>query len=296
MDENKLSLIFSIDIVFDNPFNNKNGGKENLKFLNEISKILKENISNYCKPKISWLVSDNDLLLEEFCRVKDSFVSNYDEIGMHCLIPNSTNLRKCRKEVIENYIENSINLFNNFSIKPISNRTMGCAASNDLFSVLEDFGFKVDSSSIPNRKRIKQIEFDWSDTPTNPYYPSISDYRRPGKGFSDSQKILEVPLSTILTMTSYDKFPVSRYLDLCFNHKIILKYLKDVISRNQYLVTIIHPHELLQKPKKHELYAKSISEFSENVKRMVEIFENLNKNINCYTLSETPELVKNTTN
>ncbi len=297
MDENKLSLIFSVDVVFDNAFNlNKKDGKENLKFLSEISKILHESLSNYCKPKISWLVSDNELLLKEFCKVKDSFVSKYDEIGMHCLIPNFINLRNCKKKVVEKYIENSINLFNNFSLKPISNRTMGCTASNDLISVLAEFGFKVDSSSIPNRKRTRQIEFDWSDTPTNPYYPSLSDYRISGKGNSDSQKILEVPLSTILTKTSYDKLPVSRYLDLCFNHKIISKYLKDVISRNHYLVTIIHPHELLQKPKKLDLYAKSILDFSDNVKTMIKIFEELNKNIECYTLSETPKLVNNSTN
>jgi len=290
----KISIIFSIDIGFDDISKiSENKGKNNLKsleYVSEISKIINQKISPFCKPKISWLISDNKLLLEKFLNIRNSVVMNYDEIGMHCMISYFNNLRYCKKHVIENYIETSMNLFEDFSLNPTSSRIMGCAASNDLISVLSNSGFKVDSSAIPKRCRTKTIEFDWLSTPPTPYFPSLIDYRIPAKKTSRSHKILEVPLSTMKTQTSYDKFPVLRYFDLCFNQKIITENIEEVIMRNKILVTIIHPNQLLPKTKKCELYSKDTTEFAENLSRMTKIFEKFNKKIECLTLSEIQKL------
>jgi len=294
MTSDKISIIFSVDIGFDNISKiSEKKGKNNLKnleYVSEISKIINQKISPFCKPKISWLISDNKLLIEKFLRVRDSVVMNYDEIGMHCMISYFNNLRFCKKHVIESYIEKSMKLFEDFSLYPSSSRIMGCASSNDLISVLANSGFKVDSSAIPKRSRTKTIEFDWLSTPPTPYFPSLLDYRIPSKKTSSSHRILEVPLSTIKTQTTYDKFPVLRYLDLCFSHKIITENIEEVVSRNKILVTIIHPNQLLPKTKKCELYSKDISEFTKNLIKMTKIFEKSNKKIECLTLSEMPKL------
>ena len=63
-----------------------------------------------------------------------------------------------------------------------------------------ELGIEVDISAFPGLKippdgkqRAISNFYDWYDTPSEPYYPSIEDYRRPAKKNEKSCSVLEVP-------------------------------------------------------------------------------------------------------
>ncbi len=79
MEDNKISLILSVDISFDkiSKLNSKNNedNLKNLNYLSEISKIIHQIFSDLCKPKISWMVSDNKDVIEKWSKIKESFLA-----------------------------------------------------------------------------------------------------------------------------------------------------------------------------------------------------------------------------
>ena len=292
----KVFLVLSLDIVFDKiNLSNSVERKENLKNLDyflEISDIIKKNLGNFCKPKITWMVSDTKTILEKWIRIKENFLESSDEVGMHCMIPHFLNLYESNQEKIERYLENSLNLFKEYSIFPNSSRIMGCTSSNQLMSALTKSGFKVDSSAIPKRSRLQNIKFNWTSTSSLPYYPSIRDYRIAGNSDMDSLELLEVPLTTIKTKAKHDKNQIIRYLDLCFNNDVISKNIGEVVKDNSLIITIIHPNQLLQNSAKNEIYAKDILDFKKNVLTLINTIEKLNKNIECLTLYDISKMKK----
>lgn len=297
MKSEKIFLILSLDVVFDkiNESNivERKENLENLDYFLEVSDIIKKNLCNFCKPKITWMVSDNKKILEKWVNIKENFLENSDEVGMHCMIPHFIDLNESNQEEIERYIQNSLNLFKEYSIFPNSSRVMGCTSSNQLMSALAKSGFKVDSSAIPKRNRLQNIKFDWVSTSSLPYYPSKRDYRIPTDSTSDSLNLLEVPLTTIKTKTKHDKFQIIRYLDLCFSNDLISKNIGNVVKENSLIVTIIHPNQLLQDSPKNKIYSKDISDFKKNVLTLINTFEKLNKKVECLTLYDISKFTKN---
>jgi hypothetical protein len=293
LDKDNVSLVLSVDVHYD-LVSSKKPTLFNIDLLPDIANTIQDVLSPYCKPKITWLVSDDKQVLERFLDKKSTVSNKNDEIGMHCLISKSTRFEQAKEFEIEEYLQNSVDLFKSYKIKTQSIRVAGCASSNAFFSCLEKQGFRVDSSAVPGRKREIQVKFDWETTKEDPYFPSKSDYRITDKELSNCYNVLEIPLTTIYTQTTYDRLPLLRYLDLCFKPKTISAEMTRKIRENSLLVTIIHPMQLLQDKDKHELFANSLEDFKINLLKIVDACTNLGKNLNCLNLLDIVGLYKST--
>ena len=163
---------------------------------------------------------------------------------------------------------------------------MGCTSNNSIMSCLPKVGIKVDSSAIPSRKRQDNIAFDWIGTPTHPYFPDVCDYRKEGNIENANKKILEVPLSTILTRTSYDNEPKKRYLDFSFQNRIIQSQIENLVQKNDLIVGIIHSWLLMENSIHEELISYDIMDFIKNISSLLQACDKAGKKIRCVTLSE----------
>jgi len=75
-----------------------------------------------------------------------------------------------------------------FGVSPVSYRAGRFGLSPSQLPVLEDLGYKVDSSVTPLVSWAEQGGPDFRDAPTQPYHPSYLDVRREGNA-----RLLEVP-------------------------------------------------------------------------------------------------------
>jgi len=147
---------------------------------------------------------------------------------------------------------------------------------------------------LPKRKRIEKITFDWLNTSDKPYYPSIEDYRIQDKNPKKNLNILEVPMSMILTKTSYDRYPFRRYFDLSFKRELLIQNIDDLLKTCNLIVAIIHPMYLIESKQRNELYPHNFNDFNENLRLLCKKCDLLGKSIKCITLSEIPDNIKNT--
>lgn len=293
LDKNDVGLVLSVDVHYD-LVNSKKPTLFNIDLLPDITNTIQDVLSPYCKPKVTWLVSDDRLVLEKFLDKKTTTVNRDDEIGMHCLISKFACLEKMEEFEIENYLQNSVDLFKSHKIRPQSVRVAGCASSNVFLSCLEKQKFRVDSSAVPGRKRETEVRFDWKTTNEAPYFPSKLDYRVSDKEPSNCRNVLEIPLTTIYTQTTYDKSPLLRYLDLCFKPRMISAEIIRKIRENNLIVTIIHPMQLPENKDKNELFADGLKDFKENLLKMTDVCANLGKNLKCLSFMDVVELYKST--
>jgi hypothetical protein len=286
--KDEILLVLSVDIFFDQvDAYIKNGySLRNLELLPKIADVINQTLETYCQPKICWLVSDDKRILEKFVEKKDAIVNSTDEVGLHCLISKMFDIDKATEFEIWNYVENSIKLMNDYGLNPLSTRMAGCALNNKLLFALQKNGIKVDSSALPKRKRDEVIRFDWSSTDSIPYFPSLEDYRISDIDKSKCYKVLEVPLTTISTKTSYDRKPLRRYLDLCFKPEIISREIRNVVQQNDIVVTIIHPMQLLDQENKNELFGNGLEDFRTNLSALINSCNDFKRKIKCVSMRD----------
>lgn len=281
----EILLVFSVDVYYDQdsiePYK-----LNNVDFLPEISSTINRIISPHDDPKITWLVSDDENVIRKFTSVKEKTVNHDDEIGLHCLISKVYDLETASEQQIDDYLTKSLDLFRNYKINPRSVRVAGCASNNKLFASLAKHGVLVDSSAVPKRKREVPIKFNWESSDSKPYYPSMIDYRITHPDLTMCHQILEVPITTMLTKTKYDKEPLLRYFDLTFRTDVILKEIDKIVRSNNIVVSIIHPMQLLAFENKNELYCDGIKEFEKNLECLVEKCLQYNKKIKCISLTD----------
>jgi SAM-dependent methyltransferase len=117
--------------------------------------------------------------------------------------------------------------------------------TNKTIKVLDEMGFRIDSTAIPRPKyRWNDRACDWSVSPQHPYNPSVRDYRVPG---DPHLAICEMPMTTtVIPMQTDTEKDVIRYVELAYDSKIFKKAL-DSISDIDQTVLIFHPHKILKK-------------------------------------------------
>lgn len=115
--------------------------------------------------------------------------------------------------------------------------------TNETMKLLNDLGFKIDSSAIPRPKyKWEKTVKDWTNTPLQPYHPSVIDYRIPG---ADSLKILEVPMSTTSISSQTDtESNVIRYINPIYKSEVFAKAVNSLM--NSDIVMIMHPYEIIK--------------------------------------------------
>lgn len=132
---------------------------------------------------------------------------------------------------------------------------------NAIMTALARLGFNADSSAFPGRKVTDaHRHFDWSRTTNHPYRPSMEDYQVSG---APHHPLLEIPITTLPLLTSYDKEPVCRALNPCFHTELFTQ----AISRNLsaihdlgVIVLLFHPDELLS-GYRDDLYCNGLENF-----------------------------------
>jgi len=166
--------------------------------------------------------------------------------------------------------------------------------STETMNYLDQRGFTVDSSAVPGRKRADEFRsFDWEKTPNGPYHPSLHDYRIPD---TKKQKILEMPMTTASILTSYDKTPRRRYLNLTYHPRLFSSALDSTLDelalqKIQDIVFIFHPGEVLDL-KPNDLHQYGFQALQSNINYIQEKFQILSIPLQSLTLCEAPQYVK----
>lgn len=118
-------------------------------------------------------------------------------------------------------------------------RIGGCICTNDIMRFLEEKQIRLDSTAVP-RPQYHWLSkaVNWVTTPNHAYYPSVMDYRIPGK---EHRKILEVPMNTVPIKGYYDEFDgIKRYINPAYYSEIF----KEAVNKiSEDFVIITHPFE-----------------------------------------------------
>ena len=157
---------------------------------------------------------------------------------------------------------------------------------------IEKFGFLVDSSALPGLFRTDGHPMNWENTPNHPYYINSTAIETPQK----ESTIIELPINTWLTNTTYDIRPRLRYMNPAIHHHLfkeaVLLWKKNVIKLNQnnfFWVFILHPEEIMNKGKRDLLYAHSRSVMYENLHFFNKIIHEMEDNFEYTTLATAGE-------
>lgn len=156
--------------------------------------------------------------------------------------------------------------------------------TNETMSALADSGFLLDSSAIPRPAYPwESSQKDWSTTPLEPYFPSRADYRAPGE---PRLSILEVPMSVAEIAAPYDKGSVARYINLAYHPELMKAPLALWLERQDHLVTITHPYELMPCKEPHGLLAFDLEAIGRNLSMLEELAEERETEASFMTLHE----------
>ncbi len=137
--------------------------------------------------------------------------------------------------------------------------------TNYAMNTLDKVGLKTDSTAMPGRVRNdSDRSFDWSKTPVHPYNPSRFGYGSLGMP-GGSLNLLEIPFTMVETLTSYDKAPLRRYLDLTFNPDVLKPGLKNAIKQSRFIVAVIHPSFIVGGGDGNELILPGIDTVKRNI-------------------------------
>lgn len=149
-----------------------------------------------------------------------------------------------------------------------------CVMTNPLMTAINEAGIMVDSTALPGRVRNDaEKKLDWEITGNMPYHPSLGDYRTFGK---PAMNVLEVPMVTIPMKASYDKEPISRYVNLSFKTEVLFQNMAEYVRDNDSLLSITHPFEVLS-PGQHGLIAYDMEVFKKNIQELVAVVRKCGK-------------------
>jgi len=213
-----------------------------------------------------------------------------DEIGWHPHLYRKLEgkwIQETRYSYIKKDLQESHKAMIETGFSPVCSRIGEAFQSNEIMIELFRLGIKIDSTAMPGRVRIDhERHIDWNGTPCDPYYPSKTDYRFPGKK-GDSIGILEVPMSMIETKTDYDEKSLKRYVDLSFRNHIMKDGLEAHIRNSDYLISITHPSTILPLYNiNHPLVSYDIAEVEKNINTIISECNRLGKKIRFITVTE----------
>jgi hypothetical protein len=165
--------------------------------------------------------------------------------------------------------------------------------SNKLMKIISELGLNADSSAMPGRiRKDEEKVVDWLHTPNFPYHPSKKNYRISGEKNYD---LWELPLNTVTTKVSYDKKPILRYVNLSFQPGILDKGVLEFIKKNNILVSITHPFEIVDKffsdskSSRHPLLSFRPESVSYNLRMIIKSAQSIQKEVEFVTMSQLLE-------
>ncbi len=251
-------------------------------------------------PRFTWFVrvdqqvghyyGQQSYLLDTFVTLWDSCRENGDEIAWH---PHIYHLDGNGEWVAEQdderfcaSLRDSHTKFVEVSGRATASRIGEARFSNRTAETLDELGVLCDSSAMPGRWRHDDARvFDWRNTPSHPYHPSVADYRVPG---SKRRCLLEVPMTMVPIKAEYDAQPYMRYVDLSFRHELLRDGLAAVLAAGDLLVSMTHPSGVLSDivKQRHGLIGFSIENYRRNVDFIFHEAARLDRTIQFTTISE----------
>ena len=81
---------------------------------------------------------------------------------------------------------------------------------------------------------------------------------------------------TIPMKASYDKEPISRYVNLSFKTEVLFQNMAEYVRGNDSLLSITHPFEVLS-PGQHGLIAYDMEVFKKNIQELVAVVHKCGK-------------------
>jgi hypothetical protein len=249
-----------------------------------ISNILKNN--NHLKTTwfiridnhIKTIYGNADYIFNKHRSKLDWLLDNGHELGWHHHAYKFFD-NKWIQEIDENIISEQLKINAEIAYKyNLKTSRMGWGFhTNKTMKVLNDLGFKIDSSAIP--RPIYNWELttkDWTITPPFPYYPSLKDYR---VSEINNLQIIEFPISTAFVKSKNDTEKIMRYINTAYYSN----QFKNIIENNfvhEILCTIMHPYEIISNTAGHDLLAFSEFEFKKNIEYLA------NLNVEFKTISD----------
>ena len=162
-----------------------------------------------------------------------------------------------------------------FGLTPRLTRMGEAVMNNTMAKCLDVLGVEIDSSALSSRKRFDNgFQFDWTNTPASPYHPSIEDYRRPANGNESSHRFIEIPFTMLPIKGPQDKESVKRYCNLAFKAELIQTAILS-IEKPEFIVAVVHPHELFVNDHEHPLIAYDPTSIEKNITNLRYIFDNI---------------------
>jgi len=232
---------------------------------------------NKKKIPITWFIRCDDTISNElkhagsFLDYISKFIIKREKIGdsfgfhphFYKKIKNDKWEFEDRKSFQENIIFRAVEGWKKyFGQYPKLSRMGEAYMNNNIAKTLDLIKVKIDSTALPNRKRIDKIfNFDWTKTPEEPYKPSIKDYRKPG---TISRNFIEIPFTMIPIKTYYDKDYYKRYFNLAFKNSLIKNALKNFTNDSKKIIATFHPHELFYK-KNNKLFINEPLDLNNNI-------------------------------
>lgn len=279
MKDFRIYLTFDIDQDF-NPKSNDyyNRSKGNFSSFGDGFSMLIDKLCNFpfsvflrSDFQIKTIYGSYDYLLANNPKLIDKIIRLNGEINWHIHLyqQNGSNWRQINEtdEMCERFITDfeSVKKISEINSKIV--RIGECVMNNKLMSCIDNQGILIDSTALPGRiRKDNEKSFDWSLTTNNFYHPSKKDYRLKS---DDNYNLLEVPMSTIITKTDYDKEPLKRYFNLAFKTNILFQNFESYVMNNDHLVVITHPFEVISKGH-HGLISYDINTFENNISLLKE--------------------------
>lgn len=288
MEDFYIFLTFDIDQDFnpssDDYYNRTSAsfsGFENsiLKIINELNN-LPFSVFIRADYQIKKIYGSYGYLLEQYPNVINSILKNNGEINWHIHLYKEFNNEwiqiKDELELCDRFSEDFENVKNIRLINSNIVRIGECVMNNQLMKTLNSKHIEIDSSALPKRKRIDNDKyFDWELTSNKFYNPSIKDYRIESD-LKNNYKLYEVPMTTIQMKASYDAKSFDRYFNLSFKTDVLFQNIDQYIRKNNYLVTMTHPFEILSDAK-HGLISYDLEVFKSNLKTLIKYIEKAGK-------------------
>lgn len=165
----------------------------------------------------------------------------------------------------------------------------------ETLNLIEELGFTVDSTAIPNRDdSASGHPRNWRDTPNHPYYPDKNTPRLEGQ----ARSLLEIPMNSWLFQASYDKAPKLRYMNPCIHSHLwqqaIENWQENLVPQGNYFWTmILHPSEAMPHDNKDLLYAYSLEAVRENLAIVANTIEALGHTATFTTVSDIAKIWRN---
>lgn len=155
-------------------------------------------------------------------------------------------------------------------------------------NLLEQIGFTVDSTAIPERDdSATGHPRNWSGTPNHPYYPAKNEIRLAG----EKRSLLEVPMNSWYFKASYDKAPKLRYMNPCIHADLwqqALNWWEAHLPYNPLHIwnLILHPAEAMLHEKPDLLYAYSLDVMCENLRTLITHIEKRGDSAHYTTIAQ----------